>query len=182
MNNNKTLVANHFIFYYYFSHYTIYLFNLSLLYRMLKFSKLSHIKALDKNFELFYLTLLCNVLVVFSFIKLTSIIIFIYYIVFLSLCVILPLKLQDHLSVTTAASALFSRVTFLTKCQWFVFYAFACVFLFVCFVFTLDMHCFCSFSFFSLGMQMFSEILLSSIFSRRFFCNKFNALLKKKFY
>ena len=149
MNNNKTLVANHFIFYYYFSHYTIYLFSLSLLYRMLKFSKLSHIKALDKNFELFYLTLLCNV--------------------FLSLCVILPLKLQDHLSVTTAASALFSRATFLTKCQWFVFYAFACVFLFVCFVFTLDMHCFCSFSFFSLGMQMFSEILLSSIFSRRFF-------------
>ena len=116
MNNNKTLVANHFIFYYYFSHYTIYLFSLSLLYRMLKFSKLSHIKALDKNFELFYLTPLCNVLVIFSFIKLTSIIIFIYYIVFLSLCVILPLKLQDHLSVTTAASALFWRVIFLTKC------------------------------------------------------------------
>ena len=74
---------------------------------MLKFSKLSHIKALDKNFELFYLTPLCNVLVIFSLIKLTSIIIFIYYIVFLSLCVILPLKLQDHLSVTMAASALF---------------------------------------------------------------------------
>lgn len=162
MNNNKTLVANHFIFYYYFSHYTIYLFSLSLLYRMLKFSKLSHIKALDKNFELFYLTLLCNVLVVFSFIKLTSIIIFIYYIVFLSLCVILPLKLQDHLSVTTAASALFSRATFLTKCQWFVFYAFACVFLFVCFFLSWTCIVFAVFPFFHLECRCF----------RKFYCRQ----------